>query len=111
MSVSISTEGMVAIPGGTPYGSERYPEEAPVRQVRVDAPYRRRAVTNAVHRVVAATGHVTFAELAPDPKTIGMLPELAHAAVIQATPGPVDPASLSWWRFPAGATWRAVGPR
>ena len=49
-----------------------YPEEAPVRRVRVD-PFRIDAtpVTNAQFAAfVAATGYVTFAEIAPDPKRL-----------------------------------------
>ncbi len=109
---------MVAIPGGTyAMGSAAfYPEEAPVRRVRVDG-FRIDAapVTNAGFAAfVAATGHVTFAEIAPDPQDYpGMLPELAQpgSLVFEPTPGPVDPASLSWWHFRLGANWRQpLGP-
>lgn len=105
---------MIPIPGGTfAMGSERfYPEEAPVRRVRVD-PFRIDAVpvTNAQFAgFVAATGHVTFAEIAPDPKDYpGMSPQLAQpgSLVFEPTAGPVDPASLAWWHFSIGANWRA----
>ena len=114
MSVSISTDAMIAIPGGTfAMGSERfYPEEAPVRRVRVDA-FRIDAtpVTNAQFaHFVAETGHVTFAELPPDPKQYpGMLPELAQAGslVFEPTPAPVPlTAAPVWWDFRIGASWR-----
>ena len=109
---------MVPIPGGTfAMGSERfYPEEAPVLRVRVDA-FRIDAtpVTNArFAEFVAATGHVTFAELPPDPKVYpGMQPALAPAGslVFEPTSAPVDLASLCWWDYRSGAHWRApLGP-
>jgi formylglycine-generating enzyme required for sulfatase activity len=121
MSVSISidsADAMIALPGGTfAMGSERfYPEEAPVRRVRVD-PFRIDAapVTNAEFaRFVVATGYVTFAEVAPDPKDYpGMPPELAQpgSAVFEMSAGPVDTSSPSWWHFRIGANWRApLGP-
>ncbi len=118
MSASLSIDAMIEIPGGTfAMGSERfYPEEAPVRQVRVDG-FRidETPVTNAdFARFVAATGHVTFAELAPDPRDYpGMLPELAHAGslVFEPTGGPVDLASVCWWDYRIGANWRQpLGP-
>jgi len=109
---------MIAVPGGTfAMGSDSfYPEEAPVRTVRVD-PFRIDAtpVTNAQFAAfVEATGHVTFAEIAPDPKDYpGMLPELAFAgsAVFEMTRGPVDTSVPSWWDFRRGADWRhPLGP-
>ncbi len=118
MSPSISTDGMIQIPGGTfAMGSERfYPEEAPVRRVSVDA-FRIDAtpVTNSAFAAfVAATGHVTFAEIAPDPRDYpGMLPELAQpgSLVFEPTAGPVDLGSVCWWHFRIGANWRQpLGP-
>lgn len=129
MSASASTEpqteltappGMIHVPGGTfAMGSERfYPEEAPLRQVRVDPFWiDETPVTNAQFaEFVAATGYLTFAEIAPDPKDYpGMLPELAHpgSLVFEKTPGPVDLTSgaVPWWDFRLGACWRApLGP-
>jgi formylglycine-generating enzyme required for sulfatase activity len=110
---------MVAIPGGVfAMGSDRfYPEEAPVRQVRV-ARFRidPTPVTNAQFaEFVAATGHVTFAEIAPDPKAYpGMAPELAQpgSLAFEKSAGPVDLAAASWWQFRLGANWREpLGPR
>lgn len=128
MSESVSIEpgrsavtpppGMIAVPGGTfAMGSDRfYPEEAPVRQVRVD-PFAIDAtpVTNAQFAAfVAATGYVTFAEIAPDPRDYpGMAPELAQAGslVFEMAPGPVDLGQVSWWDFRIGANWRTpLGP-
>ncbi len=105
--------GMIHIPGGSfAMGSDRfYPEEAPVRRVKVDA-FRmdETPVTNAAFaEFVAVTGHVTFAEIAPDPKDYpGMLPEMARAGslVFEAPEGPVDLSVPSWWDFRFGATWR-----
>lgn len=76
-------------------GSERfYPEEAPLRQVRVNPFWMDETpVTNdQFGRFVAETGHVTFAEIAPVPADYpGMPPELAHpgSAVFEKTPVPV----------------------
>lgn len=118
MSALPSTDAMIPIPGGVfAMGSDRhYPEEAPVRRVRVD-PFRMDAVpvTNAQFaEFVAATGHVTFAELPPDPKHYpGMLPELALAGslVFEPTAGPVDLALVQWWDYRIGANWRQpLGP-
>jgi formylglycine-generating enzyme required for sulfatase activity len=93
---------MVLIPGGVyRLGSDdHYPEERPARLVDVDAfLLDRRPVTNGdFARFVAATGHVTLAERA----------EPAGSAVFTMTAGPVDLHDPSqWWRFVAGASWRA----
>ena len=114
-----NTVGMRRLDGGVfRMGSERfYPEEAPIRRVRVDPFWiDETPVTNAQFaRFVAATGHVTCAEIAPDPKDYpGMPPEMAHAGslVFEPTAGPVnlhDPQA--WWRFAFGAQWRhPTGP-
>jgi formylglycine-generating enzyme required for sulfatase activity len=106
--------GMVWIAGGrfTMGASGWYPEEAPPRAVRVDGFWiDATPVTNREFaRFVAATGHVTLAEIAPDPKDYpGMQPELAvpGALVFTPPPGPVplDRYDL-WWRFVPGADWR-----
>ena len=72
---------MVHMPGGTfGMGSDKhYPEEAPVHRVTVDAFWiDRTPVTNRQFKeFVKATGHVTFAELPPDPKDYpGALPHM-----------------------------------
>ena len=105
---------MVRLPGGTfIMGTDRfYPEEAPPRHVRVD-PFRidSTPVTNRQFaRFVAATGHVTLAEIAPDPRRYpGMPPELAVPAslVFAPRPGPVDLSIQDWWALRPGASWRA----
>lgn len=105
---------MIQIPGGTfIMGSDHhYPEEAPAHRVRVDdflmdvTP-----VTNAQFaEFVNATGHVTTAELAPDPKDYpGALPGMLRAGSLVF----VEPASRvagndwsQWWTFMFGADWR-----
>jgi formylglycine-generating enzyme required for sulfatase activity len=99
-------------------GSERfYPEERPLRRVRVDAFWiDETPVTNAdFARFVEATGYSTFAETAPDPKDYpGMAPEMARAGSLVFTPtaGPVDlHGPPVWWDFRFGADWRhPTGP-
>ena len=63
---------MVWIPGGTfRMGSDKhYPDEAPVHRVTVDGfGIDRTPVTNRQFKdFVRATGHITFAEIPPDPK-------------------------------------------
>src|SRR5260370_37680977 len=75
---------MIRIPGGTfRMGSDRhYPEEAPAHRVTVDAFWiDRTPVTNRQFRkFVGATGYVTFAEIAPDPRDYpGALPHMLRA--------------------------------
>lgn len=99
-------------------GSARfYPEEAPVRTVRVDPFWiDETPVTNAQFaRFVEATGYVTLAEIAPDPVDYpGLDPAMAHAGslVFEKTRGPVDLGDVSqWWHFRLGADWRhPLGP-
>jgi sulfatase modifying factor 1 len=105
---------MVWIPGGTfRMGSaDHYKEEAPVHSVGVDGFWLDRTpVTNAqFRRFVAATGHITTAELAPDPADYpGALPEMLYAGslVFVQPSGPVDLRDIgNWWTFMADATWR-----
>jgi len=102
------------IDGGTfRMGSDsHYPEEAPRHAVRIDGFWIDRApVTNAEFAAfVAETGHVTTAEIAPDPKDYpGALPEMCRpASMLFVQPeGPVDLAnSLEWWTFRFDADWR-----
>ena len=110
---------MVDIPGGVfSMGSaDFYPEEAPVRRVEV-GPFRmdRGPVTNAQFAAfVAATGHVTLAEIAPDPAMYpGMTAEMAVPASL-VFGGTEDRTralpDVPWWQFVAGASWRQpLGP-
>jgi sulfatase modifying factor 1 len=108
--------GMVLIQAGTfTMGSEDfYPEEAPRRRVSFwidEAPVTNRQFA----RFVEATGYVTLAEIAPDPKDYpGMLPGMDRAGslVFRKTRGPVDIGNpANWWHFEFGADWRhPLGP-
>jgi formylglycine-generating enzyme len=107
-------QNMVWIPGGTFQmgSSDHYVEERPVHRVTVDGFWMDRApVTNeAFERFVAATGHTTFAEIAPKAEDYpGALPELLHPGSL-VFEKPAHRVSLSdfanWWRFVLGADWR-----
>jgi len=94
-------------------GSDRfYPEEAPVRTVRVsDFWIDETPVTNrAFARFVDATGYKTFAEIAPCLDDYpGMHPDMAQAGslLFQRTQGPVDLQDFTqWWQFSFGTDWR-----
>ena len=92
---------MVFIPGGTfRMGSDKhYPEEAPAHRVTVDGFWiDRTPVTNRQFKeFVNATGHVTFAEIPPDPKNYpGALPHMLYAGSLVFTP-PGHPVDLSDW--------------
>ena len=102
-----SLASMVFVPGGTfRMGSDRhYPEEAPVHRVTVDGFWMDRTpVTNREFKeFVKATGHVTFAEITPDPKDYpGALPHMLYAGSLVFTP-PKHPVDLrdwgQWWNF------------
>ncbi len=89
-----------------------YPEEAPLVRTRVDSFWIDEVpVTNRQFSLfIAATGHVTAAEFAPDPKDYeGMLPGMDRAGSLvfrkSAVPiGTDDPSR--WWTFEFGADWR-----
>lgn len=89
-----------------------YPEEAPAHMVEVDGFHiDRHAVTNADFAAfVAATGHVTSAEIPPRPEDYpGALPEMLFAGslVFKKTRGPVDTRDWSqWWELRPQANWR-----
>lgn len=112
--------GMIWIPGGTfQMGSEaHYPEEAPVHRVTVDGFWiDQTPITNRqFQKFVRATGHVTFAEVPPDPKDYpGALPHMLYAGSLVFTP-PAQAVDLrhwgEWWRFLKGANWRhPYGPQ
>src|SRR6516225_10270418 len=111
---------MVWIPGGTfRMGSnDHYAEEAPVHRVTVDGFWiDRTPVTNRQFKAfVKATGHVTTAQIVPDPKDYpGALPEMIFAGSLVFTPPPRvnDLKDWSqWWKFTEGADWRhPYGPK
>jgi formylglycine-generating enzyme required for sulfatase activity len=111
---------MRELPGGTfTMGSDRaYPEESPARRVTV-SPFAidTHLVTNRDFAAfVAATGHVTTAEIAPDAKQYpGMPAELAKpgSLVFRKPRGRVDMNNVAnWWEFCFGADWRhPLGPQ
>src|SRR5438445_8684628 len=97
---------MVWIPGGTfRMGSDKhYAEETPVHSATVDAFWiDRTPVTNRQFReFVRATGHVTFAEIAPDPKDYpGALPNMLNAGSLVFKPPEHQVDDLrdwsQWW--------------
>jgi len=113
-------DGMVLIEGGTfRMGSDKhYPEEAPVHRATV-APFwiDSTPVTNRQFKeFVRATGHVTLAEVPPDPKDYpGALPHMLYAGSMVFAP-PAHPVDLrdwsGWWTFVKGASWRRpYGPK
>lgn len=105
---------MVRIAAGSyRMGSERfYPEEAPVREVNVDAFYIDiRTVTNAeFSKFVRKTKYVTVAEQQLDPADYPNAPPenlVPGALVFHMTPGPVDLRDYSqWWGWVPGACWK-----
>jgi sulfatase modifying factor 1 len=111
--------GMVRVPGGVfRMGcDDAYPEEAPVHRVAVDDFWiDRNPVTNAQFaEFIAATGHVTFAEIAPDARDYpGAKPEMLQpgSLVFTKTTKAVNLADWGrWWTFRMGADWRhPTGP-
>ncbi|HVN70351.1 MAG TPA: formylglycine-generating enzyme family protein [Candidatus Binatia bacterium] len=107
-------DGMVRIEGGTfRMGSDRfYPEEAPVREVSVEAfwidPY---AVTNAeFSKFVRKTGYATIAEREPNPDDFPGAPAenlVPGAVCFHMTPGPVNLRDfMQWWSWVPGACWK-----
>src|SRR4051794_18152946 len=108
---------MAWVPGGTfRMGSDsHYPEEAPAHRVAVDGFWiDRHPVTNErFARFVAETGHLTFAEMPPNPADYPhAIPELLHpgSLVFRKPPGRVDLRRFgSWWEFRLGANWMHPG--
>jgi formylglycine-generating enzyme required for sulfatase activity len=105
---------MVWVPGGRfRMGSDKhYPEERPSHTVIVDGFWiDRYPVTNdRFAHFVEATGHVTFAEIPPNPADYpGALPDMLYAGslVFVRPSGPVDRRDFrNWWSFVKGADWR-----
>jgi formylglycine-generating enzyme len=108
------SQDMILIPSGTfRMGSDvHYPEEAPVRRVTVASFWidRTPVINHDFRRFVDATGYVTVAEIAPDPKDYpGALPHMLKPGSLVFTPPrrPVDLNDWSqWWKFEFGANWR-----
>jgi sulfatase modifying factor 1 len=106
--------GMAWIPSGVfSMGSDNaYPEEAPVHRAAVDGFWiDQTPVTNVQFSAfVMATGHVTFAEISPDPRDYpGARPEMLYpgSLVFTKTKTAVNLAEWSrWWSFRRGADWR-----
>jgi formylglycine-generating enzyme len=106
---------MAWVPGGEfAMGSDRfYPEEGPVRRVRVDGFWIDVGPVTVAGfaRFVDETGHVTEAEMAPDAADYpGADPELLvpGSLVFRPSEGPVDLRDVrNWWAWEPGATWRA----
>ena len=102
------------IPGGDfDMGSnDFYPEERPVHQVAVDGFWMdaHPVTVSEFRRFVKDTGHVTWAERAPDPADYpDGDPELMvpGSLVFHMTPGPVDLRDYhQWWSWVPGAQWR-----
>jgi formylglycine-generating enzyme required for sulfatase activity len=108
------TEGMIRLAGGAfTMGEESfYPEERPLRRVKVDPFWiDPTPVTNRQFAAfVADTNYKTFAETPPNPKDYpGLDPEMAHAGSLVFRK-PVGPVGLNdwtqWWQFCVGASWR-----
>lgn len=106
-------DGLVWIPSSTfTMGSnDHYPEEAPAHPVKVDGFWiSETPITNRQFKAfVDATGHVTVAEMAPDPKDYpGALPHMLRAGSLVFTqPKSVNGSDISqWWTFKFGASWR-----
>ncbi len=109
----LPVQGMVFIPGRTfTMGSnDHYPEEAPAHPVTVDGFWiAETPVTNRQFTLfVQATGYVTVAERAPDPKDYpGALPEMLRAgSLLFEAPRSVSGPDISqWWKFKFGANWK-----
>jgi formylglycine-generating enzyme required for sulfatase activity len=104
---------MVFIPGGefTMGSDQHYAEERPAHRVRVGGFWiDPTPVTNEQFcRFVKETGHVTYAEVTPDPKDYpDALPHMLRAGslVFVKSTGPVDLNTWSnWWTFSFGADW------
>ncbi len=96
-----------------PYGIRpSLSEEAPSHRVSVDGFWiDRTSVTNRQFKqFVNATGHVTEAQIVPDPKDYpGALKEMLYAGSLVFSPLPriTDLTDWSqWWSFMRGANWR-----
>ena len=106
--------GMIPVPGGTfRMGSEKhYPEEAPVHAVGVvPSGLIPHPVTNRQFReFVKATGYLTVAEIAPDPKDYpGALPHMLKPGSLVFSPPPhrwICATGRNGGSYRFGANWR-----
>lgn len=113
-TVDAPDAGMRWIPGGTfRMGSTYfYPEERPIRDVRVDGFWIDRCtVTNAQFAVfVAATGYVTVAERPISAEDFPGAPAeklLPGSMLFQKAAGPVDLTNYAnWWAWTPGTCWQ-----
>lgn len=111
---STDIKAMARVPGGmfNMGSNDHYDEEKPVHRVKVQTFLMDAApVTNGEFGAfVEATGHVTFAEIAPRAEDYpGALPEMLKAGSLVFTPppGPVDLRQWNqWWQFMFAADWR-----
>jgi formylglycine-generating enzyme len=114
---SPAEEGLTWIEGGVfRMGSEDfYPEERPVREVRVDGFWMDEHPVTAAEfrRFVRATKHLTVAERPPDASHYpDAEPRLLvpGSLVFRKTAGPVPLDDVrSWWEYVPGASWRRPG--
>lgn len=114
LSPDSAPDGMIYVRSGTFWmgSDDHYSEEKPAHRVSVDSFFiDETPVTNAQFaEFVAATGHRTFAEFAPDPRDYpGALPEMLYAGslVFRQPIGLVDLNDWSqWWTFLKDANWR-----
>ncbi|MBR0687266.1 formylglycine-generating enzyme family protein [Bradyrhizobium manausense] len=107
----VKTGEMVFIPGGTfRMGSDRhYPEEAPSHRVSVDGFWiDRTPITNRQFaQFVNATGHLTEAQIVPEPEDYPGTMLYAGSLVFSPLPHITDLSDWSqWWSFARGADWR-----
>jgi len=113
-TISVDQEKMVFIKGGKfLMGSDKfYPEEKPVREVKVDGFYiDKYTVTNGDYkRFVDETGYVTVAERPIKAEDYpGAKPELLvpGALVFQKAQGPVNLNDyFNWWAWVPAANWK-----
>jgi formylglycine-generating enzyme required for sulfatase activity len=118
--VKTTSADMIWVPGGTfRMGSDgHYRDEAPSCVATVNAFWMDLyPITNRQFRhFVKAAGHVTVAEIPPDPKHYpGARADMVYAGSLVFTP-PMRPVDLrcwgEWWSFLKGANWRhPYGPK
>ena len=113
---AIRHTGMVWVPGGEfDFGDTVYPEEQPLRKIRVTGFWMDRTeVTNdQFAQFVQTTGYVTVAERPVDAAQHPELPPDMRqpGAVVFTMPNAVSGKGelTQWWRYVAGTQWRQPG--